>query len=199
MIDLLKIFLPVYAIVFVLVVVVLRIAIVRKQVGIDTSAIFGRQQGVHGLIGRYFKGLPLLSGSVIFLFITSGYEFLGPIVWLEKNVLIGIGLIVLVTTLLWIFMSQIQMGGNWRVGIDDKNESALVTGGLFSLSRNPIFLGIKLNALGFFLVLPNAVTLVILITGALLIDIQVVLEEEFLTNVHGDKYLEYCASVRRWV
>jgi len=31
------------------------------------------------------------------------------------------------------------MGLSWRIGIDEKNRSGLVTQGLFALSRNPIF------------------------------------------------------------
>ena len=53
--------------------------------------------------------------------------------------------------------------------------------------------------LGVFLIIPNAVTLIILITGELLIQIQVRLEEEFLTRAHGQAYLAYQKQVRRWV
>ena len=57
----------------------------------------------------------------------------------------------------------------------------------------------KLNSLGFFLVIPNAITLVVLFLGVALIDVQVALEEEYLGKVHGDSYKEYVHNVKRWL
>ena len=105
----------------------------------------------------------------------------------------------MVASLVWIWVSQTQMGNSWRIGIDEESETELVTQGVFSLSRNPIFLGMKLNSLGFFLVIPNAITLVVLLLGVALIDVQVALEEEYLGKVHGDKYKVYFNNVRRWL
>ena len=102
-------------------------------------------------------------------------------------------------TLVWIWGSQSQMGNSWRIGIDIGNKTELVKSGVFSISRNPIFLGIKVNVIGFFLVMPNAVTLVVLIATIILIDVQVVLEEEYLLKVHGDSYSDYCQEVKRWI
>jgi protein-S-isoprenylcysteine O-methyltransferase Ste14 len=71
--------------------------------------------------------------------------------------------------------------------------------GVFGLSRNPIFLGMMLTLLGLFLVIPNAVTLLILGLGVVLIQIQVRLEEEFLSRTHDRNYEEYRRDVRRWL
>lgn len=199
MMVLLKIFLLVYAVVFIVVVFLLRIAIVSKSTRLNAKALMGRQDGVHGLIGFYFKILPLFSFVVILMFLTSGYEYLGPIDWLEHRYSITVGIFLLITTLIWIWVSQSNMGQAWRIGIDMETRNNLVTQGVFSLSRNPIFLGIKLNALGFFLVLPNALSLAILLVGSVLIDVQIRLEEGYLTDKYGDAYTEYCSRVGRWV
>lgn len=53
--------------------------------------------------------------------------------------------------------------------------------------------------LGLFLAIPNVVTLITLVVGIVLIGIQVRLEEEYLTRVHGKDYLEYRRYVRRWL
>ena len=45
----------------------------------------------------------------------------------------------------------------------------------------------------------NVGTLITLLVGIILIGIQVRLEEEYLTQVHGDKYIECRRSVRRWI
>ena len=71
--------------------------------------------------------------------------------------------------------------------------------GVFRFSRNPIFLGMMLTLLGLFLVIPNALTLLTLVMGVVLIQIQVRLEEEFLARTHGEAYIEYKQHVRRWL
>jgi protein-S-isoprenylcysteine O-methyltransferase Ste14 len=91
------------------------------------------------------------------------------------------------------------MGESWRIGIDEERRAPLVRKGVFGLSRNPIFLGMMLTLLGLFLVTPNAVTLLVLVLGVVLIQIQVRLEEEFLSGVHGEEYAEYRRGVRRWL
>lgn len=91
------------------------------------------------------------------------------------------------------------MADSWRIGIDHKNETELITKGLFSLSRNPIFLGIFIANLGLFFVIPNAFTLLINAWSFSTIQTQVRLEEDFLENEHGKVYEGYCGMVRRWV
>jgi protein-S-isoprenylcysteine O-methyltransferase Ste14 len=41
---------------------------------------------------------------------------------------------------------------SWRIGIDQSHRTNLVQSGVFSLSRNPIFLGMMLTLFGLFLV-----------------------------------------------
>jgi protein-S-isoprenylcysteine O-methyltransferase Ste14 len=52
--------------------------------------------------------------------------------------------------------------------------------------------------IGLFLVLPNAFTLLIISLSTISINTQVRLEEEFLEEEFGEKYLDYKSSVRRW-
>lgn len=91
------------------------------------------------------------------------------------------------------------MGESWRIGIDEERRTPLMRKGVFSLSRNPIFLGMMLTLLGLFLATPNAVTLTVLALDVVLIQIQVRLEEEFLSKTHGPDYAEYRREVRRWL
>jgi protein-S-isoprenylcysteine O-methyltransferase Ste14 len=75
----------------------------------------------------------------------------------------------------------------------------LVEKGLFTLSRNPIFFGMRAALFGFFLTLPNAFTLLAIVLADVLMQIQVRLEEEFLQSAHGESYENYCRKVRRWI
>ena len=45
-----------------------------------------------------------------------------------------------------------SFGNSWRIGIDETKAGALVTKGIFTVSRNPIFMFIDLYFLGTFLV-----------------------------------------------
>lgn len=96
-------------------------------------------------------------------------------------------------------MAQAEMGESWRIGLDQEHRTPLVRAGVFRLSRNPIFLGMMLTLLGLFLVIPNALTLLAFVMGVVLIQIQVRLEEEFLTKTHGVEYEQYKRQVRRWI
>jgi protein-S-isoprenylcysteine O-methyltransferase Ste14 len=91
------------------------------------------------------------------------------------------------------------MRESWRIGIDEEVKTELVRRGVFRLSRNPIFLGMRIMLIGFFLALPNAVTLAMLLVGDALMQIQVRLEEEHLARMHGENYREYQRKTRRWL
>lgn len=173
---------------------------VWKKTGVNPVTFRGADTA-HDYIGKLFKivmaGLALV--VFIFAFAPNFYSFLLPVDWLENKTvqLIGIGLLLI--SLGWTILAQIQMGNSWRIGIDEEKETALVQKGLFSLSRNPIFLGMQITLLGFFLATPNALTLLILVLGFVLIQIQVRLEEEFLSKTQGADYDEYRQKVRRWL
>jgi protein-S-isoprenylcysteine O-methyltransferase Ste14 len=95
-------------------------------------------------------------------------------------------------------VAQAQMGASWRVGIDDR-PTQLVTGGLFAVSRNPIFLGMFLTFAGVVLVTPAPWTLAAFAAGVPLVSLQVRLEERNLLKLHGKAYTSYAARVGRFV
>jgi protein-S-isoprenylcysteine O-methyltransferase Ste14 len=94
--------------------------------------------------------------------------------------------------------AQVQMGASWRVGIDDR-PTALVTRGLFALSRNPIFAGMFLTLAGVVLIAPAPWTLTGYVVSLIVIALQVRLEERNLVRLHGDAYATYAARVGRFV
>jgi len=65
--------------------------------------------------------------------------------------------------------------------------------GIFRRSRNPIFLGMIATLIGFFLTIPNALTLLLLALGFVLIQNQVRLEEEFLIKKNTRDLAIACA------
>lgn len=109
----------------------------------------------------------------------------------------GVGLIVLGIAL--VIAAQCSMRQSWRIGIPRGETPVLVRTGPFVFSRNPIFLGMLATAGGVVLVLPTAVTLAAFAVAVLAAGVQVRMEEEFLTARLGEDYLQYRASVRRWL
>jgi protein-S-isoprenylcysteine O-methyltransferase Ste14 len=105
----------------------------------------------------------------------------------------------LFASFLVVVIAQVQMGISWRIGIDEDNPSELITGGIFQISRNPIFLGMRLSVFGLFLVLPNALTFTLWLIGDILLQIQVFLEEEYLIGTHNENYKTYYQKVKRWI
>jgi protein-S-isoprenylcysteine O-methyltransferase Ste14 len=198
--DVLRIILPVYLTVYFAVAFVWRSVAVYRTTGINPY-VLGGSDNAYDYIGATFRLTFLAVVGVIILFsaFSPFYDYAAPIRWLEHDFIRWFGLALLVASLVWTAIAQFQMGASWRIGIDKKNETELVEKGLFSVSRNPIFLGMQLALAGFFLTIPNAVTLLTMVLGDVLMQIQVRLEEEHLKNLHGEKYAEFCGKVRRWI
>lgn len=196
----LRYFLPAYLFVYLLSAFVWRSFVVWKRTGIN-PVVFKATDSAHDYIGRLFKLLFALIVIVVLVysFWPNGYFLFMPIEWLERTWITAAGAMLLVLSLLWTLLAQIQMGESWRIGIDEKHRTALVRTGVFGFSRNPIFLGMMITLVGVFVVIPNAFTLLTLLTGTMLIGIQVRLEEEFLLNSHGEDYARYKRHVRRWL
>ncbi len=198
--DFIIIFLIIYFVLFFCVAVVWRNWLVYRMTG-KSALKLGHKKGVERITSFYFRYLPLLVAFVLISYIgwPKFYVQLGPFVGLESFVLKLIGIVFMVLALVWIVIAPNQMGNSWRIGIDQGHVTELVTSGVFKYSRNPIFLGIIVSVVGFFMVLPNAVTLAIVALDIALIQVQVSLEEVYLLEQHGEKYQGYCRKVRRWI
>lgn len=190
----------VYFLLYLLLGFVLRSALVYKRTGINPLVLPNRDDA-YGYVGRAFKLLVLFVAAVVCVnaIAPSAMPLLGVIPGLQLSAVMWVGWVLLFTSLVWLLIAQMQMGNSWRVGIDEARRTELVQTGLFSFSRNPIFLAMRVNLLGLFLVLPNAATLAILISGEVLMQVQVRLEEAHLAKLHSQEYGQFCKTVRRWL
>ena len=80
-----------------------------------------------------------------------------------------------------------------------QRSSSVVTGGVYRITRNPMYLGLVLMllALAVFLASPWAL-LGPLVFAAFITRFQIQPEERALAQRFGAPYLDYCARVRRW-
>ncbi len=164
------------------------------------ALVLPRDDSPHGLVGNWFRLvlLALFAGlAAVALGLPAGR--LGPLAWLQGEAVRGLGWAIMLLSLGWIVHAQRQMGRSWRIGIDTRDQPPLVRTGVFAISRNPIFLGMRVNLLGLLLAFPNAMTLSAYLLGEVLMQVQVRLEEQHLERELGDAYRAYCSSVRRWL
>ena len=87
---------------------------------------------------------------------------------------------------------------SYRIGIDEKTAGPLATTGIYSFSRNPLYVSLLSLYLGLFLVYANIALLAHLLLSAALIHRQTLREEAFLRVRYLDAYLEYCKKVGRY-
>jgi protein-S-isoprenylcysteine O-methyltransferase Ste14 len=201
---LLKIFLIIYLILFFGIAFFWRSYKTWQATGVNPYRLASRgyqQDDIHGLMSRQLRLISAGTVGVVLIYAFAGgvYGYLDPIAWLQTPPIMAIGLVMLLVSLVWVMVAQSQMGDSWRIGIDNDSKTALVTQGVFGLSRNPIFLGMRVNLAGLFLVLPNAFTLLLWVLGDVIIRAQVYLEEEYLLQSHGQVYEQYRQQVRRWL
>lgn len=190
----------IYFLVYFLSAFVWRSVLVYKRTGTNPFALPSGDDA-YGYVGRAFKSVIFAVTLLVAVNAISPdmLASLGTIPVLQVPALRLFGWSLLLASLVWILVAQAQMGDSWRIGIDSANSTRLVTNGLFAISRNPVFLAMRISLLGLFALLPNAVTLAILIAGELLMQVQVRLEEAHLAILHTGQYAQYRERVRRWL
>ena len=110
---------------------------------------------------------------------------------------IGVGLVTL--GLVVFALAYVSFGDSWRVGFDVKNPGALVTAGIFSITRNPIYLCLDLWFVGIFLINGRLIFLVFATLAMAAIHWQIRQEETFLSHLYGEPYKEYCSRTGRYL
>lgn len=96
-------------------------------------------------------------------------------------------------------LSVYTMKDSWRAGIAVDDETKIITGGIYSYSRNPAFLGFYLHYIGLLLMIFNLCLFVLTVFAIIMLHIQILNEEKFLSKKFGDEYLQYRRRVRRYI
>lgn len=93
----------------------------------------------------------------------------------------------------------LAMGSNWSMAVNPRKTTNLLTGGIFSVVRHPIYaLSLLLMAMTVIVVANWAMLLVgSLHVGMILAKTKS--EEQYLRQVHGQPYEQYCCQTDRYV
>jgi protein-S-isoprenylcysteine O-methyltransferase Ste14 len=81
-----------------------------------------------------------------------------------------------------------------------QSSSSLVVSGIYSLTRNPMYLGFLLLLIAWAIFLSNGVAFLFLPVFILYLNrFQIEPEEKVLTSLFGQEFVAYTARVRRWL
>lgn len=166
--------------------------LMQKRQGIQTDQMGKGKQGKEKIIELTLKAVTIavpVAEVASILINTAPLPF-----WLRW---VGMGLAVAGTTLF--FCTVLAMHDNWRAGVSHTDKTDLVTDGLFTISRNPAFLGFDLVYLGILLMFFNWILLALSLFAALMLHLQITqVEEKFLEETFGQQYLDYKKRVNRY-
>lgn len=160
-------------------------------------------RGISGPIGSagWFGGVLFVLALIASIAApVLAWKGLDPPLLRPTDVLDAIGASTFGVGTFFLFWSQSAMGSSWRIGVDDDEQTELVTTGPFAWVRNPIFSGMMLSALGFLAFLPNRLAIAAYLVLVIAIELQVrFVEEPYLLRTHGQPYADYLRRVGRFV
>lgn len=122
-----------------------------------------------------------------------GLSIAHPLTTLLASGMIAVGILLMV-------LAVITMRQHQTTVIPHRDADHLVTGGVFKLTRNPIYLGDCLVLLGFILYWDAVLSLAILPIFVMVIDYGfIVPEEDRLSRKFGSDFERYMRDTRRWI
>jgi protein-S-isoprenylcysteine O-methyltransferase Ste14 len=137
--------------------------------------------------------------------------FLTPLIWLaspafsfaeyplRRGPLVAGAICVVIG--LWLFYkSHADLGENWSITLEVREQHRLVTQGVYSRIRHPMYSALMLYSVGQALVIPNWVAGPSNgVAFAILFWLRVHAEEQMMSEAFGDEYAAYAARTKRLV
>lgn len=177
---------------------VLRVAIQFRRTG-DTGlrGVTGKPGSVEWLAGVAFVAAIALGVAAPILALNDVIE---PIDSLDGTAVHVIGIALYAVGLGGLVVAQGTMGESWRVGVDATERTSLVTTGMFSIVRNPIFTAMVALTLGLALLVPSVISVLAVALLLLSVELQTrIVEEPHLLDTHGQAYSSYAGHVGRFL
>lgn len=166
----------------------------------------------HGRRSRRVKVVKSRKNSLEVVLLTLvSIGFLIPLVWVWSPWLrfadypLGVGPFALGSAFLalglWYFRrSHADLGANWSVTLEIRENHGLVTTGAYSRVRHPMYAALLLYAVGQVLLVPNWIAgPACLISISLLVALRIGPEERIMLDEFGDAYKDYQARAKRLV
>ena len=165
--------------------------------------------GDHGirLLTNTSSGVAKFSSALIVIAIigTIIISSLSALSVIEPQIQLGnygkmIGVLFCVGGILLTSISQAQMGKEWRIGVDQNEKTELVTHGIYSKIRNPIYTGIIIFGTGSLVLVPHFAMFGFAISVLIAIELHVQkVEEPYLRKLHGQSFENYANTTGRYI
>ena len=111
-----------------------------------------------------------------------------------------VGVVITALGVVAFILSVLQMKDNWRAGVAKEDKTSLVTNGIYSISRNPAFLGFDLMYIGILFTFFNVYLCFATAFALVFFHLQIVnVEEDFLVEAFGNEYIAYRKKVCRYI
>jgi protein-S-isoprenylcysteine O-methyltransferase Ste14 len=146
-------------------------------------------------IAEVVFGIPFLIGIAL--------HFIAPLSLSQgilRQVLIPLGILLIITGIGIVILARREFARYGQPTDPGHPTSKIVKTGVFSISRNPLYLGSVIVLLGIALTLNMLWVLVTLLVSIVLCHyILIIPEEQYLASKFGNEYEEYVAAVHRWL
>lgn len=109
------------------------------------------------------------------------------------------GLTIAAIGVAFFIIAMLTMADSWRAGIPENDKTAFVQKGIYSISRNPAFVGFDLLYLGLLAAFPNIVHFIFALFPMVMLHLQIKHEEVFCLKTFGPEYESYTKRVRRYL
>lgn len=173
----------------------------KKEFSIDPNVMGHATDPLQKFMFSVMRLISLASVAIIFVhaFFMGSHPWLTRIKLVPPQTGLALGATSGLCGLLLCAIAQQNMGASWRVGIDEKQSTPLVTTGIHGLIRNPTYTGLGLVFLGLWLVWPTAVVTMFGIACVFFFEVQVRCEERDLEQRFGGVYAEYVKKTTRYI
>lgn len=96
-------------------------------------------------------------------------------------------------------VAVVTMRDSWRAGIAEEDKREMITSGIYKISRNPAFLGFDCVYLGILLLFFNRILLIFSVFAAVMLHLQILQEEKYLSVAFGEEYISYKKHTCRYL
>ena len=139
-----------------------------------------------------------LSGYLTWVLLGLNYLGVRVVQGLHAVVLDYLSYTLLVIAAVFFVSSLVSLGKSTRLGLPT-GQTTLKTGGVYRVSRNPMYVGFDALTLAAILGTGNPVVLVLGVYSMVVYHFIIASEERYLLSVFGMAYSQYKASVRKYV
>lgn len=162
-----------------------------KKIGVSKS-LFDRRES--GLLAIAVLGLFVIPALYVLTGFPAAFDrpFVPAVAWLGAATTVAA---------LWVFRSShVDLGRNWSISLEVREQHALVKTGIYRLIRHPMYSSFFLLGLAQLLLLPNWLAGLAGVVGAgILFAFRVRREEQMMLESFGDDYRSYMSQTKRIV